>query len=96
MTAGTARADLADAVNTLRVRGCPGAAGAPAKLKQTRALNAVARQWSKGGRLQQALEATGYRAVNSSSMRVSGAANDEAIIAILAEHYCRIVTDKTF
>jgi uncharacterized protein YkwD len=94
--AQSAFADLADAVNALRLRGCAGGKGAPAKLEQTRALDAVARQWSKGGRLQQALEATGYRAVNSSSMLVTGAANEQAIVAILAEHYCRIVTDRAF
>jgi hypothetical protein len=89
-------ADLADSVNTLRARGCSSAGGAPTKLKRTRALDAVAKEWSKGGRLQQALERTGYRAVNSSSMRVSGAANEQAILAILAEHYCRIVTNSAF
>jgi uncharacterized protein YkwD len=89
-------ADLVDYVNVLRSRGCSGAAGTPTRLRQTRALDAVAKEWAKGGRLQQALERTGYRALNSSSMRVSGAANDQAIVGILAEHYCRIVTNRAF
>ncbi len=63
---------------------------------QTRALDAVAKEWSKGGRLQQALEKTGYAALNSSSMRVSGAASEAAIVKVLAEYYCRIVTNRAF
>jgi uncharacterized protein YkwD len=89
-------ADIVGQVNTLRSRGCDGSAGTPAKLKQTRALDAVAMEWSKGGRLQQALETTGYRARNSSSMRVSGAASDQAVVNVLAQHYCAIVTNRAF
>lgn len=89
-------ADLVDDVNALRSRGCAGAPGTKAKLKQTRALDEVAQVWAKGGRLQQALEKTGYRAVNSSSMRVSGAPNDAAVIQVLGEHYCKIVTNGDF
>ena len=92
----TSAADLVDNVNSLRSRGCQGASGVQAKLRQTRALDAVAKEWSKGGRLQQALETTGYRAVNSSSMRVTGAPSEQAIVKVLAEHYCQIVTNREF
>lgn len=91
-----AGADLVDYVNVLRSRGCSGGTAVQSKLRQTRALDAVAKEWAKGGRLQQALEATGYRAINSSSMRVTGAPNDQAIVNVLAEHYCRIVTNREF
>jgi uncharacterized protein YkwD len=91
-----AAADLIDYVNVLRSRGCADHPGTPSKLVQTRALDAVAKEWSKGGRLQQALEKTGYATLNSLSMRVSGAANDQAIAKVLAEHYCRIVTNRAF
>ena len=93
---GSQAADLVDHVNALRSRGCPGGAAVSTKLRQTRALDAVAKAWSQGGLLQQALDSTGYRALSSSSMRVSGATNEQAIIVILAEHYCRIVTDRAF
>lgn len=89
-------ADLVDYVNALRSRGCAGAQATSTQLKQTRALDAVAKEWAKGGRLQQALEKTGYRALHSSSMRVSGAANEQAVVKVLAEHYCRIVTSREF
>jgi uncharacterized protein YkwD len=89
-------ADIVDHVNALRTRGCADSAGAPTKLEQTRALDAVATEWSKGGRLQQAIETTGYRALNSSSMRISGAPNDQAVAKVLARHYCTIVANRAF
>jgi uncharacterized protein YkwD len=96
LTTNAAFADLAGSVNALRARGCAGAAGAPTKLNRTRALDAVAREWAKGGRLRAALERAEYRAVNSSSMRVSGAADERAVLAILASQYCEVVTDPAF
>ena len=89
-------ADLADQINALRARGCSGSVGTSERLQRSGALDAVAAEWSKGGRLQQALEKTRYRAVNSSSMRVSGAANDRAVLSILAQQYCNIVTNAQF
>lgn len=95
-TPSVAAADIVDSVNALRARGCAGASGTRSKLKQTRALDAVAKEWSNGGRLQSALERTQYRAMNSSSMRVSGAPSDAGIMTVLAEHYCSIVTNSAF
>jgi uncharacterized protein YkwD len=89
-------AGLADSINSLRLRGCSSTRGAPQQLKQTRALDAVAKEWSKGGRLKQALERAEYRAANSSSMRLSGPPDDRAIITALAANYCNIVTDPSF
>lgn len=89
-------ATLSDSINALRARGCSGAAGVRSQLKQTRALDAVAQEWAKGGRLKQALERAEYRAANSSSMRVSGSADDAAIVNMLAGNYCKIVTDASF
>jgi uncharacterized protein YkwD len=89
-------ANLVDSVNALRARGCAGGSGTATKLKQTRALDAVAQEWAKGGRLQAALQRAEYRASNSSSMRVSGASDDRMIIGVLANNYCRIVTDADF
>ncbi len=96
VTPGAASADLADSVNSLRSRGCNAGAATSKQLRQTRALDEVAREWSKGGRLKQALERAQYRATNSSSMRVSGAADDRAIIGVLANNYCAVVTDPSF
>jgi uncharacterized protein YkwD len=91
-----AAANLTDAINALRARGCAGGSGTANKLKQTRALDAVAQEWAQGGRLKAALQRAEYRASNSSSMRVSGSTDDRMIIGVLANNYCRIVTDPTF
>lgn len=91
-----AATSLVDSLNALRARGCSGGSGTATKLERTRALDAVAAQWSKGGRLHAALESTRYRATNSSSMRISGASSDARIAAVLADRYCRIVTNPTF
>jgi uncharacterized protein YkwD len=91
-----AAANLVDSINSLRAHGCAAGSGTGNKLKQTRALDEVAKEWSKGGRLKQALERAEYRAANSSSMRVSGAPDDRAIVGVLASNYCQVVTDPTF
>lgn len=89
-------ADLADQINALRARGCSGAAGTAERLQRSRALDAVAAEWAKGGRLQQALEKTHYRAASSSSMRVLGAPDDRAILNVLEQQYCAVVTNPQF
>jgi len=83
-------------VNGIRARGCEGRPGLNTSLRTSRALDEVAREWSRGGRLRDAIKRTGYRAVNSSSTHVQGAKNDTAILRILAEEYCDLVLDPTF
>ena len=95
-SANAAAADLADAINGLRARGCAGSNGTSNKLERTRALDAVAREWSRGGRLKEALAREQYRASNSSSMRVAGTTDDRMIIDVLAANYCKLVTEPEF
>ena len=95
-TVPTNAATLVDSINVLRSQGCAGSQGTRSKLKRTRELDAVAQEWSKGGRLNGALERAEYRAANSSSMRMSGAPDDRAIIGVLADNYCQTVTDPQF
>lgn len=91
-----ASADLVDQVNALRKSGCESNKGVPAKLRSSSDLDKVAREWSKGGRLHQAIERTGYRSTNSASMRVKGAANDAQIIRTLAANYCDSIANAQF
>ncbi|HEY4368155.1 MAG TPA: CAP domain-containing protein [Steroidobacteraceae bacterium] len=86
-------ANLATDLNTLRSRGCTGHAGVSAPLRPNRALDQVAQQWSRGGRLSEALARTSYRAVNSASMRITGAPNDSSILKVLGQSYCATVTN---
>ncbi len=94
--AGSAHAGLTDDINALRARGCNGRAGVASPLKSSRELDAVAREWSRGGRLRDALARTGYRAVNSASMHLQGARTRSALLGAIASNYCETVTDPVF
>lgn len=94
--AGTAHAGLMDDINALRTQGCNGRAGVAAPLHSSRELDAVAREWSRGGRLRDALARVGYRAVNSASMHIQGARTRTALLNAIASNYCETITDPVF
>ena len=92
----TASADLTADINRLRRQGCDGRPGSAIKLETSRELDAVAREWSRGGRLSDALTKTNYRAIDSASIHVAGAVNDAAIVRVLADNYCEAVLNPAF
>lgn len=92
----SASAALIDDINALRARGCNGHPGVSAKLLPSRELDAVAKEWSRGGRLREALARTGYRAINSASMRIEGAPDKSALLRALADNYCDTLTNPLF
>lgn len=94
--ADAAFADITDQINALRTRGCDGGSSALAKLRESKDLDQVAREWSKGGRLREALRRTGYRVVNSASMRVTGTRDDDKIVNALRASYCEPLTNAQF
>ena len=89
-------ADIADGLNDIRRGGCKSYPGVKQALRSTRGLDAVAREWSKGGRLREALERTDYRGTNSASMRVEGSTDQKAILGILRDQYCDTITNPAF
>lgn len=91
-----AAADIDKGVNAIRQRGCEGKKGLRDKLRRTRGLDEVARVWSKGGRLHEAIARTDYRIANSSSMRIEGAATEQALLQLVASTYCQVVLDPEF
>src|SRR4051794_6391662 len=91
-----AHADLVSEVNAIRRQGCGGNSGLNSALKETKGLDAVATEWSKGGRLRDAVERAQYRVVNSASMRISGVKNDAAARNILANNYCENILNADF
>lgn len=91
-----ASADLTADINRLRKQGCDGRRGVDIKLQASRELDAVAREWSRGGRLRDALLKLSYRAADSTSIHVEGAPNDAAIVRMLADNYCKAVLDPSF
>ena len=93
--AATASADITDRINALRTRDCDRDASL-ANLRASRDLDQVAREWSKGGRLREALDRTGYRVVNSASLHVEGTRDDDKIIQTLRADYCEPLTNAQF
>lgn len=90
-----AGAGLVDDINQLRRKGCKGRS-VDTPLRADRELDAVAREWSRGGRLRDALERTGYRAQNSASMRIAGAPDEATLLRALVDNYCETLTDPVF
>jgi uncharacterized protein YkwD len=89
-------ADIDKGVNAIRQRGCEGKAGGWEALRRSRGLDEVAREWSKGGRLHEAIAKTDYRVANSSSMQIEGAKSERALLQIVASNYCETVLDPEF
>jgi uncharacterized protein YkwD len=89
-------AGLADDVNAIRKRGCDGKSGIAIPLRASRGINDVAKEWSRGGRLKDAIARTDYRIVNSASMHVEGAPDERALLNVLARNYCATLLDSSF
>lgn len=90
-----ALADIADDLNQVRRKGCGNRAGVSQLLRASKGLDVVAREWSKGGRLQEAFGRSDYRFTNSASMHVEGTTDRKAILSILQANYCETITDAT-
>ncbi len=91
-----ALASVADGVNEIRRSGCGNKPGVKEPLRITRGLDAVAREWSKGGRLRDAIARTDYRGTNSASMRIEGSTDEKAILRMLEANYCDTIVDPRF
>jgi uncharacterized protein YkwD len=89
-------ADIDKGLNAIRQRGCESKLGVREALRRSRGLDEVARQWSKGGRLREAIAKTDYRAANSSSMKVEGAKSERALLQIIASNYCQTLLEPEF
>jgi uncharacterized protein YkwD len=91
-----ALASIADGLNQIRRNGCDNKAGVKEPLRSNRELDQVAREWSKGGRLRDAISRTDYRGTNSASMRVEGSADEKVILQMLKANYCDSIVDPAF
>lgn len=91
-----ALADIGDDLNEIRRNGCGNRPGVSQPLRASKGLDAVAREWSKGGRLRDAIARSDYRATQSASMQVEGSSDRKAILDVLRSNYCDTLTDATF
>jgi uncharacterized protein YkwD len=92
LAALTAQSAPLNAVNHDRLRGCGAAAGLKPLFYSTLLSNA-AKRLADGLSLQTAMASSGYLAVESRELRLSGVATDAEIQRVLAEHYCRTLQD---
>jgi uncharacterized protein YkwD len=91
-----AHADIVAGINKIRARGCEGKRGVATPLNKSAGLDEVARAWSRGGRLTEAIARTDYRIVNSASMRVEGTNDERTILDVLKQGYCKNIVDASF
>lgn len=94
--ASPAHADLLASANMIRARGCDSRPAAKMPLRRSSRLDAVAREWSRGGRLRDALSRTDYRALTSTSMHISGSRDEGAITGVLRKNYCSEIAASEF
>jgi len=93
---GAAWADPADVIDALRLQGCRGAPPIGTDVRRDSALDAAARELANNRELKAAIERVGYPVATSTSFRVRGTRDDEAIKKILGERYCAAVNDPKF
>jgi uncharacterized protein YkwD len=91
----TARADLHEAVNWARSRGC-GAAAPRVALRDSALLQQAALSLSRGYSLHAALDASGYRAVQSAAVHLWGAVSDAQVARTLSACHCSTLLDPHF
>lgn len=83
-----ARGSLLDNINAVRAGGCGGQRGVQTPLRSSRQLDAVATRVARGARLHDAMSTTGYRALHSSLMFISGARDNSDIARTLGQRAC--------
>jgi len=93
LTPAVAFADPAGVVNELRAAGCGRVPAAGGPVRRDSALDAAARELSRGAKLGDALGRVGYPAAKSSSFHVRGSRDDAAIRGALVPRYCEAVND---
>jgi uncharacterized protein YkwD len=89
-------ADVADAVNSVRARGCATRPGGTAPLRHSAPLDEAARQLAAGAPLEVALRRANYHAASSFSVSIAGVPPDGDVTRVLAQQFCRQSTNPEF
>jgi uncharacterized protein YkwD len=90
-----ASAAIVDDVNAIRVHGCARSPGGLRALQVVAALSDAARSIANGASLEAALTASGYDAVQISSLHVAASGGESGTARLLREHYCAQINDPT-
>jgi uncharacterized protein YkwD len=89
------RADIISSVNKVRAHGCPGGHGGGVILRETRQLDAVARELAQGLSLERAQKAAGYHAASAATVEMSGVP-DSDFERVLTQRFCSAATAPEF
>jgi uncharacterized protein YkwD len=95
LTPLTATADIVSSINKVRAHGCPGGHGGQVLLRESRPLDAVARQLARGLNLESAQKAAGYHAASAATMEMSGVP-DSDLERVIARQFCSAATEPEF
>jgi uncharacterized protein YkwD len=83
-------------INTLRTAGCGGRPGVAVAVQTDPALDNVARELSRRGRLSEVITRLNYPAAHSTSLLITGSGDDATILKLLGERYCTDINDARF
>ncbi|HTE40879.1 MAG TPA: CAP domain-containing protein [Steroidobacteraceae bacterium] len=86
-----AHADALAVINDLRRNGCSSASPA---LQANAQLNDVAKQLANRTSLRAAMQRSGYRADQSSVIRIGGVTHDASLKRLLSKNYCSTIADR--
>jgi len=92
----SASANVVVSINKVRAHGCPGGRGGGAPLRENSRLTAVARQLAHGADLRRAEKESGYNAVTSASVEISGVPDSGDVDQILGRQFCSASTEPAF
>ena len=91
-----ASADVIGSVNKVRAQGCAGGQSGRSPVHESARLNAVAKQLARGVDLRRAEQVSGYHAISSASVQISGVPDSGDIDRILARQFCSAATEPAF
>jgi uncharacterized protein YkwD len=95
LTPQPSAADMVNSVNKVRAHGCPGRHGGLISLRETRQLDAVAQQLSRGMDLGRAQQAAGYHAASMATVEMSGVPESD-FERVLVQKFCSAATEPEF
>ena len=95
-TGGIARADLPTTINAVRADGCAGGRAAAPAVEPSDALRDIARELSRGGRLDDLIEDRNYPAMSAASLYLRGPTDDAALREAIEDRYCEVVSNARF
>jgi uncharacterized protein YkwD len=88
--------EIVELVNSIRVQGCGGRPGVQIEVERSETLDEVARTWSQGGRLPEAIDRVGYPMSESGSIYIEGTTDRSGLMRLLGTRHCAAVNNPDY